>query len=208
MLISDQNSKITVHRKNEDGHSDEVLKMGIGQWGLQSLVADFDSFLTEIVGDGTMQKFKTNFANCYSDMMRHLKLKLHCHGTGDLHVPHFPARTIEDCKIGVPWSSFQEAIEMSAFEGKIHIRNRSTVLVCKEELLVEKVFEKTISRMKTNLKDVMDMEDIDTLLMIGSFAESQVVQNAVRETLSPKRVVVVTNDEVRSGGVYIGHMTK
>ena len=54
----------------------------------------------------------------------------------------------------------------------------------------------------------MDMEDIDTLLMIGSFAECRVVQNAVRKTLSPKRVVVVTNEEVRSGGVYIGHMTK
>lgn len=90
----------------------------------------------------------------------------------------------------------------------MHIRNNSNLLVCKKELLLENVFEKTISKMKTNLNDVMDMEDIDTFLMIGSFAECHVVQNAVREALSPKRVVVVTNDEVRSGGVYIGHMTK
>lgn len=85
--------------------------MGIGSCGLQSMVADFDSFLTEIVGNGTMQMFKTNFAHCYSDMMRHLKLKLHSDWIDDLHMPHLPARTIEECKIDVPWSSFQEAIE-------------------------------------------------------------------------------------------------
>ena len=80
--------------------------------------------------------------------------------------------------------------------------------MCEKELASEKVFEKTISKIKTNIKDVINIEDTATLHMIGSFAECRVVQNAVRETLSPKRVVVVTNEEVRSGGVYIGHMTK
>ena len=182
--------------------------MGIGSWGLQSMVDDFESFLAEIVGDGTMQKFKTNFTNCYSDMIRHLKSKLHLQGTNELRISEFPAGTIEECRLDARWSSFQEAVEMSAFAGKIHFRKISKTLVCEKDLVFEKVFEKTIAKIKTNLKDVMDMEDIDTLLMIGSFAECRVVQNAVRETLSPKRVVVVTNEEVRSGGVYIGHMTK
>ena len=73
---------------------------------------------------------------------------------------------------------------MSAFAGKklIQIRKSSKTLVCEKELASEKVFEKTISKIKTNLKDVINMEDTATLHMIGSFAECRVVQNAVKET--------------------------
>ena len=73
---------------------------------------------------------------------------------------------------------------MSAFAGKklIQIRKSSKTLVREKELASEKVFEKTISKIKTNLKDVINMEDTATLHMIGSFAECRVVQNAVKET--------------------------
>ena len=92
--------------------------MGMGSWGLQCLVADFDYFLAEIVGDGTMQKFKTDFANCYSDMIRHLKSKLHWQGTNEFRISDYTPGAVEGCRLDALWSSFQEAVEMSAFAGK------------------------------------------------------------------------------------------
>ena len=86
--------RILCKGKNEDGHSDELLKLGIGSWRLQCLVADFKSFLAEIVGDGTMQKFKTDFTNCFSDMIRHLKSKLHWQGTNEFRISDYPPGTV------------------------------------------------------------------------------------------------------------------
>ena len=84
----------------------------MGSWGLKCLVADFDSFLAEI-GDETMQKFKTDFANCYSDMIRHLKSKLHWQGTNEFRISDYPAGTVEGCRLDAPLSLLQGRLKFN-----------------------------------------------------------------------------------------------
>lgn len=194
---------MTVHRKNEgpQTQSNEIIKMGFDRVGLQSiLVYGFESCISEIIGKEAMQRFKVCDFPSYKELMETVLVKLENkenYGTINIQLPTSIIDMDDD-------KSFQEAIDMSVYVGTI----RQTVYKLrwiKEDF--QKLFDKSIGKIIRILKQSCDMEGIDTIVMFGRLAECLILQDAIRESFSTKHVVVLTEEQVRSGAVYIGLMS-
>lgn len=194
---------MTVHRKNEgpQTQSNEIIKMGFDRVGLQSiLVYGFESCISEIIGKEAMQRFKVCDFPSYKELMETVLVKLENkenYGTINIQLPTSIIDMDDD-------KSFQEAIDMSVYAGTI----RQTVYKLrwiKEDF--QKLFDKSIGKIIRILKQSCDMEGIDTIVMFGRLAECLILQDAIRESFSTKHVVVLTEEQVRSGAVYIGLMS-
>lgn len=57
--ISDKLSTVSVHYISENESSIQLLKISTGPWGLQTAFNEFETCLTEIIGNKQMQMFKS-----------------------------------------------------------------------------------------------------------------------------------------------------
>lgn len=200
---------MTVHRKNQAAadlirpqtQSNEIIKMGFDRVGLQSiLVYEFESCISDIIGKEAMQRFKVCDFPSYKELMETVLRKLENKTKNGIINIHLPISIIDmdDDK------SFQEAIDMSVYAGTI--RHKGAVISWKKEDF-QKLFDKAIGKIIRILKQSCDMKGIDTIVMFGRLAKCSVLQDAIRESFSTKHVVVLTEQQVRSGAVYIGLMS-
>lgn len=206
MFIAEEILSLTIHVKHEDGkykQSNEILKSGFVQGGLQSFISEFETCINELIGEEAMQMLKTYDMNSYPELLEAVVGILN-NDSADTNVRfRFPFASIADVS---SLSTFKKAIDMSVHAGKIYIV-RDVVIWNKEDF--HKLFDKPIKRimhrfMKLSARDI---EEIETIIMFGSLAECPLVQNAVKKSFSTKRIVVLTDDQVKSGAVYIGHMS-
>ena len=199
---------MTVHRKNKAAadllgpqtQSNEIIKMGFDRVGLQSiLVYEFESCMREIIGKEAMQRFKVCDFPSYKELMETVLVKLKSKKEYETNIK-LPSSIIE-----MHDKSLQEAIDMSVYAGTIRQKHRAIISWKREDF--QKLFDKSIGKIIRILKQSCDMEDIDTIVMFGTLAECPVLQDAIRESFSIKHVVVLTEEQVRSGAVYIGLMS-
>lgn len=183
--------------------SDEILKIGFVQGGLQSFICEFESCITNLIGDEAMQILKTCDFSSYTELMENvIRILLKDSEETDILL-RFPFASIVDYSTV---SSFQKAIDMSAHVGKMKVSG--IVIKWNKEDFYE-LFVKPIKRIIRSFMNVptRDMEEIETIIICGTLAECPLVQNAVKRSFSTKRIVVLTDDQVKSGAVYIGHMS-
>lgn len=206
MFIAEEILSLTIHVKHEDGkykQSNEILKSGFVQGGLQSFISEFETCINKFIGEEAMQRLKTYGMVSYLELIEAV-IRLLNNDTEDTNVRfHFPFASIDDLS---SLTSFEKAIDMSVHAGKIHVR-RDLVIWNKEDF--HKLFDKPIKRIIHSFMKLSarDLEEIETIIMFGPLAECLLVQNAVKKSFSTKRIVVLTDDQVKSGAVYIGHMS-
>lgn len=209
MYLAEETLTMTVHRKNKDAavlvgfetQSNEIIQMGFDRVGLQSiLVYDFEFCISEIIGKEAMQRFKVCDFPSYKELMETVLVKLENKENYETINIQLPSSIIDmdDDK------SFQEAIDMSVYAGTI--RQTVNKLRWKKEDF-QKLFDKSIGKIIRILEQSCDMEGINTIVMFGRLAECPILQDAIRESFSTKLVVVLTEEQVRSGAVYIGLMS-
>lgn len=203
--ILEKTSTLSVHKKSDDGTSDEILRISKGSWGMQSLLDEFDTCMEEIIGKQQMQAIKTNFSSDYRDLTEEFERKLkrmHDVQKAQIHVNISGGivRWVED---QTP-SSIEETFRSSEYSEKIKIRhykmtwNRDAILP---------LFDKTIKRIIEHIKTILasDMVDVETILLSGSLSECVFVRNAVKDFFNTKRVVALHETAVLVGAVYIRH---
>lgn len=76
-------TSLSVHRKHEDGSSNEVLKITTGSWGLQSVTNELETFITKVIGKKKMKKFKADLLPDYFNLLRHFENKISSERTHD-----------------------------------------------------------------------------------------------------------------------------
>nr|XP_022308888.1 uncharacterized protein LOC111114729 isoform X2 [Crassostrea virginica] len=183
--------------------SDEILKIGFVQGGLQSFICEFESCITYLIGDEAMQILKTRDFSSYTDLVENvIRILLKDSEETDIHL-RFPFASI----VGYSTvSSFRKTIDMSAHVGKMKVFGN--VIIWNKEDFYE-LFVKSVKRIIRSFMNVpsRDMVEIETIIMSGTLAECPLVQNAVKKSFSTKRIVVLTDDQVKIGAVYIGHMS-
>lgn len=204
--LGEKTSTLTVHKKSDDGTSDEILRISKGCWGMQSLLDEFETCLEEIIGRQQMQDIKTNLSSDYKNLTEEFGRKLKT------------MRDVQSVRIHVSiacdivqWIedhtplSIEETFSSSEYSEKIKIRHDYKMTWSKDAILP--LFDKTIKRIIEHIKTILDsdMVDIETILLFGSLSECIVVQNAVKEFFNTKRVVVLHENAVLSGAVYIRH---
>lgn len=203
--ILEKTSTLSVHKKSDDGTSDEILRISKGSWGMQSLLDEFDTCMEEIIGKQQMQAIKTNFSSDYRDLTEEFERKLkrmHDVQKAQIHV-NISGGIVQWVKDQTP-SSIEETFRSSEYSEKIKIRhykmtwNRDAILP---------LFDKTIKRIIEHIKTILasDMVDVETILLSGSLSECVFVRNAVKDFFNTKRVVALHETAVLVGAVYIRH---
>lgn len=200
-------SALSVHKKSEFQSLDEVLKISTGPWGLQSVIKEFENFITEIIGEEKMQQLKTEYRNEYKNLIYSFTDKWISPSAwnhdGKITVL-FPRRilgwiekdlqkTVEDIS-----TLFRYSKQITILQDKIRWD--------KEDFrkFGDKVIKKVIGHIKAVLAG--DMEDVETILVFGRLFENVCVQNAVRENFKTKSVVALRPFDVLRGAVHIGHI--
>ena len=190
-------------RYSKDRQSNEILKIGFAQGGLQSFISVFESCFNDFCGEGAMQKLKTCDYYSYIEMIDSVLKFLESDPKRTNIRIRFPISIIDDDS---SFSSFKKAIDMSVHAGKIQLEN-DKLIWDKEDF--QNLFDKPVKRIIQSFMEVpsRDMDDIQTIIMFGTLAECPLVENAVKKSFSSKQIVVLTDHQVKSGAVYIGNIS-
>lgn len=201
---------ITVHHKVDDGSLEEMREASGGPWGGKSVDDAFEMFIEDIIGKESMKQLRTTSFDDYLELMRNFEMKKRSvkpgkEGNTFLSVPLGLVQIVKSDKSR---KSLEKAIENSPYAGKVTFENWK--LKWKNENFL-RFFEVTIRNIKAHLREILydsDMTDVETILMVGGFAECEVVQNAIREHFKTKRLVVPEDAgvSVLKGAVFFGHV--
>lgn len=186
---------MSVHRRREDGSSDEVLKSTTGSWGLHSVTNEFETFVTKVIGKEKMNKIKTDSFLHYFYLIRDFEMKITSETTqGDVLknvVMSCPPEYIH-CLTNDPQTSVEEVSCFLKYSTPMRSSTRK-IKWTKADFL--KFGDKVTKRVIEHIKEVLvgDMTDVETILLVGRL--SNVVVNPVKKCFKTKEVVVLNDDD-------------
>lgn len=194
----------------DDGSLEEMREASGGPWGGKSVDDEFEMYIEQIIGTESMQELKTAAFDDYLELMRNFEMKKRSvkpEKEGNIHLS-VPLGLVQIVKKDKSKKSLEKAIEMSPYAGKVTFENWK--LKWKNEDFL-RFFESTIKKIKAHFREILydsDMSDVETILMVGGFAECEVVQKAVKEHFKNKRLVVPDDAgvSVLKGAVFFGHV--
>ncbi|XP_076117897.1 heat shock 70 kDa protein 12A-like [Mytilus galloprovincialis] len=199
---------ITCHQKDAEGSLRELQKPSGGSWGGTRVDEAFNQLLIKIVGAHHFRTFQEKNKADALDIYREMETKKRnitndTEGKVTLKVPvsliqSFEKETGEEIK---------EVIKQMAYAGKM-------TWVGDKLRMDANLFRALFNDPKTNLvnhvKSLMTkgpLRDVSTILMVGGFSESPIMQSAIKDAFPGKKVVVP--DEaglaVLKGAVMYGH---
>lgn len=205
--ISENRTVLSIVKKKEDGASNEILKIISEPWSMHDVVNEFKCFLTEILGEGLMQKVKTTQQFCYTELIERFKEQFYnatCDSTYDIKIliPISIIDSVEEEKK----TNLTRLINASKYAERIKLRNE--YMFWKSDDFLNQFGKKTLDRIIRLITSVFssNLADVNTILLIGGLSECDYVKHAIRRKFVSKRVVFMSYVDVLKGAVYIGHM--
>lgn len=203
---------ITVHETQRDHTVRELYKANGGAWGGTRVDESFTNFLTDIAGPDVMEIFQRDHTDDYLDLMREFEIKKTA----------FTPDTEQKITFKLPISlhdTFQ-AVNGEDFRRSLITKHdlRDQVTFAGDKLRVQPgqiktFFTETCDRIVSHLNKIFDQPDVhgvDTILMVGGFSESKMLQDAIRNSFPDKKVIVPAEAglAVLKGAVIFGHSPK
>ncbi|XP_052794653.1 heat shock 70 kDa protein 12A-like [Mya arenaria] len=199
---------ITVHERQEDGGLRELHKASGGAWGGTRVDEEFDQLLIKIIGAPVLTKFKEEYTADYLDLMRELEVKKRTikpssKGKITLKVPVKLAETYED----ETEEKVAEAIAGSTYQGKLTWASDKMRL---DAEVFKGLFKHCIEKIIEHIKDLLCNDNVSgtkTLLMVGGFSDSEMMQAAVKNAFPACNVIIPEEAGlcVLKGAVIFGH---
>ncbi|KAL3841758.1 hypothetical protein ACJMK2_019860 [Sinanodonta woodiana] len=199
---------ITVHEVEAGGRLREVHKATGGDWGGTKVDDAFADVLIELVGRKSLKKFKLENVEDSLDFLRDFELKkrdfvVDKDARTSLRLPASLGRSLQETE-GI---SLQDKIAHSKFKDDIQIATDKMKISAS---VMKSIFKKPVSRIVQHVSELFEMENLrgtNTLLMVGGFSESDVLQKAIREHFSNKKVITPLEAGlvVLKGAVVFGH---
>ncbi|XP_063415310.1 heat shock 70 kDa protein 12B-like [Mytilus trossulus] len=199
---------ITCHQKDAEGSLRELQKPSGGSWGGTRVDEAFNQLLIKIVGGHHFRIFQEKNKADALDILREMETKKRnitneTEGKVTLKVPvsliqSFEKETGEEIK---------EVIKQMAYAGKMTWVGDKLRM---EANLFRALFNDPKTNLVNHVKALMTkgpLKDVSTILMVGGFSESPIMQSAIKDAFPGKKVVVP--DEaglaVLKGAVMYGH---
>ena len=201
---------ITFYRKLENSKFEEIRPPTGGPWGGRNVNEAFFSFIAELFGQSVIDELKKKHMDDYLDLERNFEIK---------------KRTIASnktgrVKINFPLYVFQLANEMNKtksvcdiitknekYAGKI--KAEAQKLEIPTEILVS-LFHPTIGKIIEHIQTILkeSPNKVNVILMVGGFAECDIVQNEFKKNFSDKKIIVPEEAglAIMKGAVMYGHM--
>lgn len=202
---------ITIHKKAEDNTLEELLPASGGPWGGKSVDDAFMKFLRDLSGQKAMDLLKEKAMEDYVEICRTFETKKRTilpnkNSPVTMTIPQTYFEFSKEChKV----KDFKEIVEKcSACEGKVS--SLKGKLKWQNELFVQ-FYKKTINNIIKHMDDLFQekqAQDVNTILMVGGFSECALLQKAVKEHFTEKKIIIPEEAglAVLKGAVYFGHV--
>jgi len=207
-MFTEKYMNVTVHRTSYDGRLKEFLRTNGGPWGASSVETAFTTWLNDVFGNDTINKWKNACYDEYCGLIQSIKAKIH-----SLRLSY--DKTDEE-RFRV--TSLIDYIRMSTHNKTTHVERmklKENVEIVHDKLrvptqVVRSWFDEPINKGIRHIADVLamsTMNDVDTIILVGEFAECPLVQETVQEAFRNKRIVTPSEPScaVLWGAVLFGH---
>ncbi|XP_033742411.1 heat shock 70 kDa protein 12A-like isoform X2 [Pecten maximus] len=203
---------ITVHKVQDDLTLKELDRASGGAWGGTRVDEAFKQMIIKIVGNPIMQRFCLEQTSDFVDMFREFETKKRCSLEDNLSkkvtmkIPIslkelFEEETEEDIK---------DVVRQSSYSGKIEwIGDKIRIAPDTFQSLFNCAITDTIGHIQ-NLLNKPSCEGTETIIMVGGFAESPLLQRGIREAFPSLRLIIPYECglSVLKGAVIFGHRPK
>ncbi|XP_069129617.1 heat shock 70 kDa protein 12A-like isoform X2 [Argopecten irradians] len=203
---------ITVHKVREDGTLKELDRASGGAWGGTQVDEAFKQMIIKIVGNPIMQSFCRAQTADFVDMFREFETKKRCSVEDTLSkkvtmkIPVslkdlFEEETEEDIK---------DVVRQSSYSGKLEwVNDKIRIAPDTFKSLFNCAITDTIGHIQ-GLLSKPSCEGTQTIIMVGGFAESPLLQKGIREAFPNMRVIIPYECglSVLKGAVIFGHSPK
>lgn len=200
---------MTVHQRHHDGTLKELLPALGGAFGGKSIDDAFKDFLGKIVGDENITNLQEESMEDYIDLFREFETKKRsiCQDKPAKISITVPVALMDIVKRDKSKVNMQKAVDASPFGEDVNWGKQKLQISNKQ---FRELFKPTIAGIIKDMEGILQdpkFLDVDNVLMVGGFAECELVQNAVRSKFTKKRIIVP--DEaglaVLKGAVLFGH---
>jgi molecular chaperone DnaK (HSP70) len=208
IFISGGTVDITVQEVLHDNKLRELHKASGRAWGGTKVDEEFLQMIVKVVGDKVMQKFKCESKSDELDLLQEFEMKKH------LIQPNLTRKSCFRIPIAL-LNAFKEEYheELTKSIKETYLANSMNLV--KDKLMVnkdmlEKLFSTVSESIINHIQDILSnplCRDVDTILMVGGFSDSLMIQEALKSSFSEKNVIV-PEDAVMAivkGAVLFGH---
>uniref|UniRef100_A0A8W8L9L1 Heat shock 70 kDa protein 12A n=1 Tax=Magallana gigas TaxID=29159 RepID=A0A8W8L9L1_MAGGI len=200
---------ITVHEVRDNGSVKELNKANGGDWGGTKVDASFKGLLVDIVGKDVMETFISKNKYDFLHLMRDFEVKKSTINPelNDRVTFTIPVSLSETFSEKNPGSIITDAALNSKY--KIQLTWKKDKLRI-EAKLARTLFDESCKHIVDHLKELFmhpSVKDVSSILLVGGFAESPMLQSVVREAFINKNVIIPKEAglAVLKGAVICGH---
>ena len=183
---------ITVQEVQAGGRLREVYKANGGNWGGTKVDEAFMEFLRDIVGEGVMNRFKSEFRCDYLELCRDFEIKKRT------ITPEMDQKITFKIPIAIN-DLFQEMKGRSLREASSDGSKYANRIACIGDKLrvdadiAKDLFKVTCATIVEHIFMIFQQDEVagtDIILMVGGFSESPMLRAAVMEKFPDKRLII------------------
>lgn len=171
-------AEITIYLKKSDGTLKELHRPTGGLWGGTKVNEAFERMINEIVGSKVFEKFKNDCKYDHVDLCREFEIKKRSIKPENsdkicIKIPYSLVKMFEEETGG---KKIMEVIKQTPYAKKMTWQG---IRLKMDADLIEELFTELVDMLVEHLKKLMtedNLFDISTLLMVGEFSESPMMQ--------------------------------
>ena len=196
---------VTVHAIQGDGTIKEIHKVTGGAYGGIKVNQQFETLLTELFGEETLKDYRQSHPSDWLTLMNEFEAKKRGERVLD-----------EDVMINLRLTrSFATLVNnsqsraMARYESrKIQLKNNEYLALSSD--MMRELFSPTLQRIKDHLKGLLQdrkLANVKTMLLVGGFADSGLLQKKLKSIFSKSVKVLIPNNAsiaVVQGAVLFG----
>lgn len=199
---------ITLHEVIGEGALRELHKASGGAWGGTRVDEAFRQLIIKLVGNDIMTRFSSDYKADYVDMLREFESKKR--NIGDNSFGKITVRIPSSLKELFEETSgelMHDTISQTRFSGKMQWKGDRLRI---EANIMKDLFKEARDSIIEHIDELLrkcDITDINTILMVGGFSESPLLQSYMRCSFPDKRLVIPEEPglAVLKGAVLFGH---
>lgn len=199
---------ITFQERCIDGKLREIHRPMGGPWGGRNINEAFFAFIEEIFKKDVLDEFKKIYMDDYLHMERQFETKKRAFTSESGVVKMtFPLSLIELAKKIWKTDSVDEIIKNSKYAGKV--KTETQKLHIPKDIFIS-LFLPTVDKIIAHIQKIVEDNSVsfDYILLVGGFAECNIVQKRFDDTFNDKKVIIPEEAglAVLKGAVLYGHM--
>ncbi|XP_053399848.1 heat shock 70 kDa protein 12A-like [Mercenaria mercenaria] len=202
---------VTVHKILSDGSLTELHKASGGAWGGTKVDQAFRRFLEKLFGSKVMKRFAEECHIDDFDLSMEFEVKKRKISFESITqiTMRIPANLMVLYK-EIEKRTIDDVLKKNGFEDKVAIKGDKMRIDVK---IFREFFTESIESIIAHVGDILQSprsSDASTILMVGGFSESPLVQETIRRAF-PEKTLVIPHDAgtaVLKGAVMYGHQPK